>query len=190
MATRNKSGKFAPDFMIMTRRKEEDHRRIFHEKCKVDDTLEIVASWEQKTTSKIQRNAVSNQVNTIKRDLLDHLNTRRFVFNNSLPLHCCHPSAVHVHSKKSPNLHSPAAPTHFSDILARSAAHVRCCTHVFDIKAPCSFLLSLHSPPPRIFGAARAGLMDADCVLWLWQVKARRYAEPRERGVHERAPGT
>mmetsp|Transcript_22655 Transcript_22655/g.55923 ORF Transcript_22655/g.55923 Transcript_22655/m.55923 type:complete len:487 (-) Transcript_22655:44-1504(-) len=76
MAARSK-GRLAPDFMIMQRRKEEDHRRVYDEKSKIDEKLENLALWEHKTATKIQRNAISTKINTITRDLEDHLNARR-----------------------------------------------------------------------------------------------------------------
>jgi len=77
MATRNKSGKFAPDFMVMMRRKEEDHRAIYDQKTKSDAAVENYATWEHKTSHRIDKNSVATKVNTIKRDLEDHLNARR-----------------------------------------------------------------------------------------------------------------
>jgi len=41
----SKSGRFAPDFMIMQRRKEEEYRRTFDEKVKTDGSIGRVAHW-------------------------------------------------------------------------------------------------------------------------------------------------
>jgi len=75
--------KFAPDFMIMQRRKEEDQRSVFDLKKKTDSAIENYATWEHKTSGRIAKNAVAGQINTIKRDLEDHLNNRRCVFQHS-----------------------------------------------------------------------------------------------------------
>jgi len=48
----SKTGRFAPDFMIMQRRKEEEHRRVYDEKVKTDSTIGRVAHWEHKTADK------------------------------------------------------------------------------------------------------------------------------------------
>ena len=48
----SKSGRFAPDFMIMQRRKEEEYRRTYDEKVKSDSTIGRVAHWEHKTSDK------------------------------------------------------------------------------------------------------------------------------------------
>jgi hypothetical protein len=48
----SKSGRFAPDFMIMQRRKEEEYRRTFEEKVKTDGSIGRVAHWEHKTANK------------------------------------------------------------------------------------------------------------------------------------------
>jgi hypothetical protein len=78
VAMRNKTGRFAPDYAIMLRRREEDHRQLYNEKTRVDNKLENVAKWEHSTSSRIERNVVSKQINTIKRDLEEHLNARRY----------------------------------------------------------------------------------------------------------------
>jgi hypothetical protein len=75
--------KFAPDFMIMQRRKEEDQRSVFDLKKKTDSAIENYATWEHKTSGRIAKNAVAGQINTIKRDLEDHLNNRRCVSKHS-----------------------------------------------------------------------------------------------------------
>ena len=49
----NKSGRFAPDFMIMQRRKEEEQRMVYEEKVKTDSTIGRVAHWEQKTSNRL-----------------------------------------------------------------------------------------------------------------------------------------
>eukprot|EP00001_Collodictyon_triciliatum_P194077 34770_2 len=73
----NKSGRFAPDFMIMQRRKEEEQRMVYEEKVKTDSTIGRVAHWEQKTSNRIEKNVVARKVNTMKRDLQDDLEQRR-----------------------------------------------------------------------------------------------------------------
>eukprot|EP00286_Rhodomonas_abbreviata_P026644 CAMPEP_0181313358 /NCGR_PEP_ID=MMETSP1101-20121128/14205_1 /TAXON_ID=46948 /ORGANISM="Rhodomonas abbreviata, Strain Caron Lab Isolate" /LENGTH=487 /DNA_ID=CAMNT_0023420305 /DNA_START=135 /DNA_END=1598 /DNA_ORIENTATION=- len=77
MATKNNSGRFAPDFMIMQRRKEEEHRRVYDDKFKSDTSLQRVAQWEQKTSSRIERNAASRRVDSMARDLESDLDARR-----------------------------------------------------------------------------------------------------------------
>lgn len=86
------NGKFAPDFMIMMRRKEEDNRSVFEKKRKDDSAIENYATWEHKTSGRITKNAVAGTINTIKRDLEDHLNARRCVPRSSTDL-----SAYRVH---------------------------------------------------------------------------------------------
>ncbi len=49
----NKSGRFAPDFMIMQRRKEEEQRMVYEEKVRTDSTIGRVAHWEQKTSNRL-----------------------------------------------------------------------------------------------------------------------------------------
>jgi hypothetical protein len=78
VAARSKTGRFAPDYAIMLRRREEDHRTVYNEKTRIDSKLENVAKWEHSTSARIERNVVSKQINTIKRDLEDHLNARRY----------------------------------------------------------------------------------------------------------------
>lgn len=73
----SKSGRFAPDFMIMQRRKEEEHRRVYDEKVKTDSSIGRVAHWEHKTSNRIEKNMVARKVNTMKRDLQDDLDQRR-----------------------------------------------------------------------------------------------------------------
>jgi hypothetical protein len=49
----SKSGpRFAPDFMIMQRRKEEDFRRLYDDKVKTDSSIGRVAHWEHKTSNR------------------------------------------------------------------------------------------------------------------------------------------
>lgn len=51
-STMSKSGRFAPDFMIMQRRKEEEGRRVYDEKVKTDSSIGRVAHWEHKTANR------------------------------------------------------------------------------------------------------------------------------------------
>eukprot|EP00960_Hanusia_phi_P058508 763911-Hanusia_phi.AAC.1 len=77
MGSRARSGHLAPDFMILSRRKAEDQRRVFDEKCKSDASVERFAHWEHKTAGKIERNTVVRKVETLKQDMRDELDERR-----------------------------------------------------------------------------------------------------------------
>uniref|UniRef100_A0A6U6CNL8 Cilia- and flagella-associated protein 53 n=1 Tax=Guillardia theta TaxID=55529 RepID=A0A6U6CNL8_GUITH len=77
MGSRARSGHLAPDFMILNRRKAEDQRRVFDEKCKSDASVERFAHWEHKTAGKIERNTVTRKVETMKQDMKEELNERR-----------------------------------------------------------------------------------------------------------------
>mmetsp|Transcript_54385 Transcript_54385/g.127132 ORF Transcript_54385/g.127132 Transcript_54385/m.127132 type:complete len:486 (-) Transcript_54385:69-1526(-) len=70
-------GRFAPDFMIMQRRKEEENRRVYDDKFKSDSSLQRVAQWEVKTSHRIEKNAASRRVDTMARDLENDLDSRR-----------------------------------------------------------------------------------------------------------------
>jgi len=48
----SKSGRFAPDFMIMQRRKEEENRSVYDQKVKTDSNIGRVAHWEHKTSDR------------------------------------------------------------------------------------------------------------------------------------------
>ena len=41
--------------MIMQRRKEEDHRRIYDDKVKMDSSIGRLAHWEHKTSNRCAR---------------------------------------------------------------------------------------------------------------------------------------
>jgi len=69
--------RFAPDFTIMQRRKEEDYRRVYDDKVKTDSTISRLAHWEHKTSNRIEKNAVARKVNEMKRDIQSSLDQRR-----------------------------------------------------------------------------------------------------------------
>ena len=46
------TGRFAPDFMIMQRRKEEEYRNVYDAKVKGDNTIARLAHWEHKTSNR------------------------------------------------------------------------------------------------------------------------------------------
>ena len=69
--------RFAPDFMIMQRRKEEENRGIYDEKTKMNSAYERVAVWEHKTGKAIERGVVTRKVETMKQDLERDLEGRR-----------------------------------------------------------------------------------------------------------------
>mmetsp|Transcript_68306 Transcript_68306/g.163039 ORF Transcript_68306/g.163039 Transcript_68306/m.163039 type:complete len:486 (+) Transcript_68306:147-1604(+) len=71
------TARFAPDFMIMQRRKEEENRRIYDEKTKANSAYERVAVWEHKTGKTIERGQVTRKVQSMKRDLEQDLEGRR-----------------------------------------------------------------------------------------------------------------
>ena len=71
------TARFAPDFMIMQRRKEEENRRIYDEKTKSNSAYERVAVWEHKTGKTIERGQVTRKVQSMKRDLEQDLEARR-----------------------------------------------------------------------------------------------------------------
>jgi len=71
------TGRFAPDFMIMQRRKEEEYRNVYDAKVKGDNTIARLAHWEHKTDRAIEKNAVARKVHSMKRDIQEDLDQRR-----------------------------------------------------------------------------------------------------------------
>ena len=69
--------KFAPDFMIMMRRKEEDTRQVYEEKTKSDSTLQKYLNFQHSTDARIERNRSTLQTETIRKQMEDELNARR-----------------------------------------------------------------------------------------------------------------
>jgi hypothetical protein len=69
--------KFAPDFMIMMRRKEEDTRQIYEEKTKSDSTLQKYLNFQHSTDARIDRNRSTIQTEMMRKQMEDELNARR-----------------------------------------------------------------------------------------------------------------
>eukprot|EP00291_Cryptomonas_curvata_P012579 CAMPEP_0172184930 /NCGR_PEP_ID=MMETSP1050-20130122/19868_1 /TAXON_ID=233186 /ORGANISM="Cryptomonas curvata, Strain CCAP979/52" /LENGTH=178 /DNA_ID=CAMNT_0012858821 /DNA_START=37 /DNA_END=569 /DNA_ORIENTATION=- len=69
--------KFAPDFMIMMRRKEEDTRQLYEEKTKSDGALQKYLSFQHSTDARIERNRTTLQTEALRRQIEDELNARR-----------------------------------------------------------------------------------------------------------------
>ncbi len=69
--------KFAPDFMIMMRRKEEDTRQLYEEKTKSDSTLQKYLSFQHSTDARIERNRTTLQTEALRKQIEDELNARR-----------------------------------------------------------------------------------------------------------------